>query len=68
MKEPVKMVRLLEPSMCVGCRFAGMLMVDMTASNPVPTRHCKRGDCDNWDMSDVQTGTISEDKTGEQPG
>jgi hypothetical protein len=45
---PLKWVRLLEPEICEGCRFAAsreQLQPDGTKTTEF---ECRRRDCDNW--------------------
>jgi hypothetical protein len=57
MSEPMKVVRLLEPEMCLNCRFAQV--ADVATENGGRQRmiHCMRLDCDNWDMSNAEVAT-----------
>ena len=42
-------IRLLEPDLCVECRFARIAEAS-TKDGPLQRMiHCARGDCDNWD-------------------
>jgi len=44
----LKIVRLLDPSLCVSCNFAAVASVDMQDGSSRKMLHCKRLDCDNW--------------------
>jgi hypothetical protein len=42
-------IRLLNPSMCKGCRFEAFVPVlDEETATVFNMRKCLRGDCDNW--------------------
>lgn len=44
----LRIVRLLEPSLCVSCRHAAIATVEMENGSSRRMLHCKRLDCDNW--------------------
>ncbi len=44
----LKIVRLIEPSLCTGCRFSTNATVEMWDGSAKRMLHCKRLDCDNW--------------------
>jgi hypothetical protein len=44
----LRIVRLLEPSLCVSCRCAAIATVEMSDGTSRRMLHCKRLDCDNW--------------------
>lgn len=46
-------VRLLEPSLCLSCRFRTEVTVEMQDSGTCSMLHCKRHDCDNWQIEEV---------------
>ena len=48
MRDPKKVIRLLEPSLCLSCRFAKIAEVTMADGTARKMFECKRGDCDNW--------------------
>ena len=50
----LKIVRLLEPELCVDCRFAQMADVEDCDGAKSRMIYCKRLDCDNWDFSSAQ--------------
>jgi hypothetical protein len=54
--EPKKptVVKLLEPEMCLGCRFAQQAIVTTEDGLVQRMIKCKRGDCDNWDHSESE--------------
>lgn len=49
-----KLVNLLEPDLCLDCRFA--TIAEVTDTNGRTRLHicCTRRDCDNWDRSTAQ--------------
>lgn len=51
----LKIVRLLNPQMCLGCAFARI--ADVVDGNGAESRmiQCRRLDCDNWDTQDVSS-------------
>lgn len=44
----LKIVRLMNPSLCASCRFAAVANVEMEGGSSRRMLHCKRLDCDNW--------------------
>lgn len=44
----LRIVRLLEPSLCLSCRHASIATVEMANGSSRRMLHCKRLDCDNW--------------------
>ena len=58
----MKVIRLLEPELCVECRFAQVAEVQ-TASGVQRMIHCRRLDCDNWDVRD-STPALSVEPVG----
>ncbi|HLJ54751.1 MAG TPA: hypothetical protein VKT77_06890 [Chthonomonadaceae bacterium] len=44
----LRIVRLLEPNLCLSCQFAAIVNVEMENGNSRRMLHCKRLDCDNW--------------------
>ncbi len=53
-KRQLKIVRLLEPEMCLDCRFAKMADVENNAGEVQRMIYCRRLDCDNWDFSSAE--------------
>lgn len=51
----LKVVRLIEPDLCHGCRFAQTAQVEMADGSVQKMVHCRRLDCDNWDYSSAET-------------
>lgn len=49
----LKIVRLVEPALCLTCRFASIATVEMADSSSRRMLHCKRLDCDNWQTEEV---------------
>lgn len=49
----LRIVRLLEPALCLDCPFASMADVEMSDSSTRRMLHCRRLDCDNWETADV---------------
>ena len=50
----LKIVRLMEPALCLSCRFASIATVEMTDDSSRRMLHCKRLDCDNWQTEEVE--------------
>lgn len=50
----LKVVRLIEPELCLECRFAQTADVEMPDGRLQRMIHCKRLDCDNWDYSSAE--------------
>ena len=48
----LRIVRLLEPSLCLSCRHAAIATVEMESGSNRRMLHCKRLDCDNWQTED----------------
>jgi hypothetical protein len=49
MAKQLKVVKLLEPELCLKCRFAEVADVQTASGKVERMIHCRRGDCDNWD-------------------
>ncbi len=49
----LKIVRLLNPEMCLGCAFAKIADVEDSAGMFSRMIQCQRLDCDNWDTTDA---------------
>ncbi len=60
-------VRLLEPEMCLDCRFAVFADVDYGDRTEVRTVYCRRGDCDNWDHNSAEPVRLVRIDNGERP-
>lgn len=44
----LKIVRLIEPDLCLHCRLAEIVTVDLEDGSQRRMLHCRRFDCDNW--------------------
>jgi hypothetical protein len=53
-KRNLKIVKLLEPELCLECRFARVADVEAQDGSVQRMIHCKRLDCDNWDYGSAQ--------------
>ena len=49
----LRIVRLLEPSLCLSCRHAAIATVEMANGSSRRMLHCKRLDCDNWQTEET---------------
>ena len=49
-RKELKVVRLIEPEMCLDCRFSQVAEVETKDGSTQRMIHCKRLDCDNWDL------------------
>lgn len=54
-RKNLKVVRLVEPDLCLECRFANTAQVEMADGSVQRMIHCRRLDCDNWDYSSAET-------------
>ncbi|HVL40034.1 MAG TPA: hypothetical protein VM328_11645 [Fimbriimonadaceae bacterium] len=54
MARQMKIVRLLEPEMCLDCRFAHMADVEAADGTMQRMIYCRRLDCDNWDFGSAE--------------
>lgn len=52
-KKQLRVVRLIEPELCMECRFGNKAEVEMTDGTVQQMIHCRRLDCDNWDYQTV---------------
>ncbi len=50
----LKVVRLMEPELCLECRFSQTAQVEMADGTVQRMIHCRRLDCDNWDYSSAE--------------
>lgn len=48
-----RIVRLLNPEMCLGCAFARIADVEDAQGRFSRMIQCRRLDCDNWDTTSV---------------
>lgn len=53
-RRQLKVVRLLEPELCLECRFAKTADVEMEDGNYHRMVYCRRLDCDNWDIVNAE--------------
>ena len=53
-RKNLKVVRLIEPDLCLECRFAQSADVEMSDGSIQRMVHCRRLDCDNWDYSSAE--------------
>ena len=53
-KRQLRVVKLLEPEMCLECRFGHRAEVEMNDGSLQQMIYCKRLDCDNWDYSSAE--------------
>ncbi len=53
-RRQLKIVRLLEPEICMDCRFANMADVELDDGSFQRMVYCRRLDCDNWDYSSAE--------------
>lgn len=56
-RRQLKIVRLLEPELCLDCRFAKMAEVEQNDGEMQRMIFCKRLDCDNWDFASAEPVT-----------
>lgn len=49
----LKIVRLLNPEMCLGCSFSRIADVEDGNGQKSRMIQCRRLDCDNWDTTSV---------------
>lgn len=61
----LKVVKLLEPELCLECRFAHTAEVVMEDGRVQKMIHCRRLDCDNWDYSSAETAKSLKDDLDE---
>jgi hypothetical protein len=57
MSKELKVVRLLEPELCLKCRFSEVAEVECKNGRVERMIHCRRGDCDNWDIQNAEVAT-----------
>ncbi|GMV38156.1 MAG: hypothetical protein AMXMBFR61_26640 [Fimbriimonadales bacterium] len=53
----LRIVKLLQPEMCLECRFAQMANVETPDGREQRMLYCRRLDCDNWDYSSAEPAT-----------
>ncbi len=54
-KRELKIVRLLDPEMCLGCSFAKIADVEDGGGRMSRMIQCQRLDCDNWDTTNASS-------------
>ena len=54
-RKNLKVVRLIEPDLCLECRFAQTADVEMSDGSVQRMIRCRRLDCDIWDYSSAET-------------
>lgn len=50
----LKVVRLIEPELCLECRFGHRASVELANGEKQTMVYCRRLDCDNWDYSTAE--------------
>jgi hypothetical protein len=64
-RRQLKVVRLLEPEMCLECRFANRADVELEDGSVQRMIYCRRLDCDNWDYSSAEPARgVTVDESG----
>ncbi len=53
-RRQLKIVKLLEPEICLECNFAHMADVEAADGSFQRMIYCRRLDCDNWDFSSAE--------------
>ena len=53
-RRQLKIVRLLEPELCLECRFAQTADVETANGSHQRMIYCRRLDCDNWDIVNAE--------------
>ncbi len=61
-RKNLKVVRLIEPDLCLECRFAHTAQVEMADGSFQRMVHCRRLDCDNWDYSTAEAAKSVRDE------
>jgi hypothetical protein len=54
-RRQLKIVKLLEPEICLDCRFAKMAEVEQSDGAVQRMIFCRRLDCDNWDFASAES-------------
>lgn len=49
--EKLKVVKIIDPSLCTNCPFAWMAEVEFANGATKKMLYCRRLDCDNWDYA-----------------
>lgn len=58
-------VKLLDPGMCLDCRFAKKAIIETSEGSMVRMTYCRRGDCDNWDFNSAEPARLVRVDDGE---
>lgn len=53
-RKQLKIVKLLEPELCMECRFAQTAEVENDQGVFQKMIYCRRLDCDNWDVVNAE--------------
>ncbi|MCW5946099.1 MAG: hypothetical protein KIT74_03635 [Fimbriimonadales bacterium] len=53
-RRELRVVRLIEPDLCLECRFAQQADVETVDGRMQKMLYCRRLDCDNWDYSSAE--------------
>lgn len=53
-KRELRIVRLMDPEMCLGCAFSMIAQVEATSGRVSRMIQCRRLDCDNWETSGAE--------------
>lgn len=53
-RRQLRVVKLLEPEMCLDCRFGQRAEVELNDGSFQTMVYCKRLDCDNWDYASAE--------------
>jgi len=62
----LKIVRLLEPEICLECRFGKIADVKGQDGGIQRMIYCQRLDCDNWDIVDAEPAVSVVTEDGEE--
>ena len=64
-RRQLRVVKLIEPELCLDCRFGHRANVEMEDGSVQHMIHCKRLDCDNWDYASAENAKNVIDEPGE---
>lgn len=53
-RKQLKVVKLIEPDLCMECRFAVLTNVVNPEGSDQTLIRCRRLDCDNWDVQTAE--------------
>jgi hypothetical protein len=53
-RRELRVVRLIEPDLCLDCQFAHQADVETADGRTQKMLYCRRLDCDNWDYSSAE--------------